>query len=214
MHVILIRGVDVFFRLSRLLFKSFKTLCLLKYALMERHDYDITSSLRRWALQKIRVYQVTRKVGYAFSVWSALFWHMDFHFQTLSVMFGSAPSGVNNSTDEPFILASQAEQVMYVEDPIEPEWEVAIKMTSRDTLDMGEDGNYNTIVTRAAQSPTIENQQQNNPVHVVESDSDEEIEAHIRDESEEEFDDTIDDTSDTTDNDGVGNMRDDESDDD
>nr|GFC68140.1 zinc finger, CCHC-type, retrotransposon Gag domain protein [Tanacetum cinerariifolium] len=42
MHVILIRGVDVFFRLSRLLFKSFKTLCLLKYALMKRHDYDIT----------------------------------------------------------------------------------------------------------------------------------------------------------------------------
>nr|GFC87470.1 hypothetical protein [Tanacetum cinerariifolium] len=70
------------------------------------------------------------------------------------------------------------------------------------------------VEKRAAQSPTIENQQQNNPVHVVESDSDEEIEAHIRDESEEEFDDTIDDTSDTTNNDGVGNMRDDESDDD
>nr|GEY87983.1 hypothetical protein [Tanacetum cinerariifolium] len=51
MHVILIRGADVFFRLSRLLFKSFKTLCLLKYALMKRHDYDITSSLRRGALQ-------------------------------------------------------------------------------------------------------------------------------------------------------------------
>nr|GFB61874.1 zinc finger, CCHC-type, retrotransposon Gag domain protein [Tanacetum cinerariifolium] len=42
MHVILINGVDVFFRLSRLLFKPFKTLCLLKYALMKRHDYDIT----------------------------------------------------------------------------------------------------------------------------------------------------------------------------
>nr|GEU46603.1 hypothetical protein [Tanacetum cinerariifolium] len=37
---------------------------------------------------------VTHKVGYAFSVWSALFWHMDLHFQTLSVMFGSAPSGL------------------------------------------------------------------------------------------------------------------------
>nr|GFC02410.1 hypothetical protein [Tanacetum cinerariifolium] len=29
----------------------FKTLCLLNYALMKRHDYDITSSLRRGALQ-------------------------------------------------------------------------------------------------------------------------------------------------------------------
>nr|GEY27528.1 putative reverse transcriptase domain, aspartic peptidase domain protein [Tanacetum cinerariifolium] len=52
MHVILFKGVDVFFRISRSLFKPFKTLCLLKYALMKRHDYDITSSLRRGALQK------------------------------------------------------------------------------------------------------------------------------------------------------------------
>nr|GFC44176.1 hypothetical protein [Tanacetum cinerariifolium] len=42
MHVVLIRGVDVYSDISRLLFKSFKTLCLLKYALMIRHDYDIT----------------------------------------------------------------------------------------------------------------------------------------------------------------------------
>nr|GFC97836.1 hypothetical protein [Tanacetum cinerariifolium] len=42
MHVILIRGVDVFFRLFRLFFRSFKTLCLLNYALMKRHDYDVT----------------------------------------------------------------------------------------------------------------------------------------------------------------------------
>nr|GEY89786.1 hypothetical protein [Tanacetum cinerariifolium] len=33
----------------------FKTLCLLNYALMIRHDYDITSSLRRGALQRVRV---------------------------------------------------------------------------------------------------------------------------------------------------------------
>nr|GFB24505.1 zinc finger, CCHC-type, retrotransposon Gag domain protein [Tanacetum cinerariifolium] len=32
-------------------FMTFKTLCLLNYALMIRHDYDITSSLRRGALQ-------------------------------------------------------------------------------------------------------------------------------------------------------------------
>nr|GFD23067.1 zinc finger, CCHC-type, retrotransposon Gag domain protein [Tanacetum cinerariifolium] len=42
MHVVLIRGVDVYSDISHLLFKSFKTLCLLKYALMIRHDYDIT----------------------------------------------------------------------------------------------------------------------------------------------------------------------------
>nr|GFB46543.1 hypothetical protein [Tanacetum cinerariifolium]GFB65168.1 hypothetical protein [Tanacetum cinerariifolium] len=34
-----------------LVFRLFKTLCLLNYALMIRHDYDITSSLRRGALQ-------------------------------------------------------------------------------------------------------------------------------------------------------------------
>nr|GEU77819.1 hypothetical protein [Tanacetum cinerariifolium] len=60
------------------------------------------------------------------------------------------------------------------------------------------------VEKRATQSPTIENQQQNNLVHVFTSDSDEEMEdesrAHICDESEEEFDDTIDDTSD---NDGT-----------
>nr|GEZ21990.1 reverse transcriptase domain-containing protein [Tanacetum cinerariifolium] len=37
---------------SCLIRQTFKTLCLLNYALMIRHDYDITSSLRRWALQK------------------------------------------------------------------------------------------------------------------------------------------------------------------
>nr|GFA62140.1 hypothetical protein [Tanacetum cinerariifolium] len=31
--------------------RPFKTLCLLNYALMKRHDYDITSSVRRGALQ-------------------------------------------------------------------------------------------------------------------------------------------------------------------
>nr|GEU46613.1 hypothetical protein [Tanacetum cinerariifolium] len=36
---------------SCLIRQTFKTLCLLNYALMIRHDYDITSSLRRGALQ-------------------------------------------------------------------------------------------------------------------------------------------------------------------
>nr|GEZ05139.1 hypothetical protein [Tanacetum cinerariifolium] len=68
------------------------------------------------------------------------------NFGITSVNFSHLLYKDNNPTDEPFILASQAEQVMYVEDPIDLEWEVAIKMTSRDTFDMGKDGNFNTIV--------------------------------------------------------------------
>nr|GEW79485.1 retrovirus-related Pol polyprotein from transposon TNT 1-94 [Tanacetum cinerariifolium] len=37
-------------------FQTFKTLCLLNYALMIRHDYDLTSSLRRGALQAVRLF--------------------------------------------------------------------------------------------------------------------------------------------------------------
>nr|GFB30808.1 hypothetical protein [Tanacetum cinerariifolium] len=53
-HCLYIRSLSVM--LSRVSFyvlygKPFKTLCLLNYALMIRHDYDITSSLRRGALQ-------------------------------------------------------------------------------------------------------------------------------------------------------------------
>nr|GEV67178.1 RNA-directed DNA polymerase, eukaryota [Tanacetum cinerariifolium] len=65
-HVLYGRGVDVFFRLSRLFSDLFKTLCLLNYALMIRHDYDITSSLRRGALQ-VRwdfLDEVLRKFGF------------------------------------------------------------------------------------------------------------------------------------------------------
>ncbi|GJU51547.1 copia protein [Tanacetum coccineum] len=135
------------------------------------------------------------------------------NFGITSINFSHLLYKDNNPIDEPFILALQSEQVMYVEDPIEPEWEIVIKMTSRDTFDIGKDGNSNTIVAlpqaqpysfeqlderrsihegeemwvrhgfegtlvekRAAQSPTIENQQQNNPVYVVESDSDKEME--------------------------------------
>nr|GEU44645.1 phospholipase-like protein [Tanacetum cinerariifolium] len=34
--------------------RPFKTLCLFNYALMKRHDYDITYSLRRGVLQRLR----------------------------------------------------------------------------------------------------------------------------------------------------------------
>lgn len=42
----------------------------------------------------------------------------------------------NRASDEPFILASQAEQVWYVQDPLEEDWHVVVKMTPRDFYDM------------------------------------------------------------------------------
>ncbi|KAL7248685.1 hypothetical protein ACSBR2_003435 [Camellia fascicularis] len=38
-------------------------------------------------------------------------------------------------TNEPFILASQAEQVWYVADPLQPDWQVAVKMSQRGLFD-------------------------------------------------------------------------------
>nr|GEZ23009.1 retrotransposon protein, putative, Ty3-gypsy subclass [Tanacetum cinerariifolium] len=54
--------------------QTFKTLCLLNYALMIRHDYDLTSSLRRGALQF--GYRVTWDVGIK---GLALFWWFEYH---------------------------------------------------------------------------------------------------------------------------------------
>ncbi|KAK8928337.1 hypothetical protein KSP39_PZI017840 [Platanthera zijinensis] len=42
----------------------------------------------------------------------------------------------NKLTDEPFILATQAEQVCYVTDPLELDWEVVMQLTIRDSFDM------------------------------------------------------------------------------
>ena len=41
----------------------------------------------------------------------------------------------NRSSDEPFIFASEAEQVWYVQDPLEPDWHVVVQMTPRDRFD-------------------------------------------------------------------------------
>lgn len=38
--------------------------------------------------------------------------------------------------NEPFILASQADQVFYVEDPIEPHWKVVISTSARARYNM------------------------------------------------------------------------------
>lgn len=40
------------------------------------------------------------------------------------------------ASNEPFIMASQAEQVWYIPDPIEPEWEVVMKMSQRGFFDL------------------------------------------------------------------------------
>ena len=42
----------------------------------------------------------------------------------------------NREVDEPFILASQAEQVWYVQDPVEHDWHVVVRMIIRDLFDM------------------------------------------------------------------------------
>jgi hypothetical protein len=41
----------------------------------------------------------------------------------------------NQVGDEPFILATQAKQAFYVRDPLDPDWYVAVKVTSRDVFD-------------------------------------------------------------------------------
>ena len=40
----------------------------------------------------------------------------------------------NRVVDEPFIIASQAEQVWYVQDPVEPDWRVVVKARVEITL--------------------------------------------------------------------------------
>ncbi|KAF7153203.1 hypothetical protein RHSIM_Rhsim01G0080000 [Rhododendron simsii] len=45
----------------------------------------------------------------------------------------------DQATNEPYILASQAEQVWYVPDPTEPDWQVVIKMAQRGLYDMHSD---------------------------------------------------------------------------
>lgn len=42
----------------------------------------------------------------------------------------------NQLSDEPFILATQAKQVFYVQDPIEKEWQIVVHTKPRDFFDM------------------------------------------------------------------------------
>ena len=56
-------------------------------------------------------------------------------FQFTLVNFNHLLYKHNRLSDEPFILASQAEQVWYVQDPTEENWHVVMKMTPRDLYD-------------------------------------------------------------------------------
>ena len=71
--------------------------------------------------------------------------HDEFSFTTVNlkhVMYKD-----NHLGDEPFILAGQAEQVVYVQDPLEPDRYVVLKITVRDVFDMySKDSSY-TIIT-------------------------------------------------------------------
>ena len=58
----------------------------------------------------------------------------EYKFTTVNFNHLSYPN--NRATDEPFILASRAEQVWYVQDPMEPNWRVLVQMTLRDLFDM------------------------------------------------------------------------------
>ncbi|XP_074297118.1 uncharacterized protein LOC141627797 [Silene latifolia] len=45
-----------------------------------------------------------------------------------------------NPTDEPYIFATQAEQVFYIQDQVNEEWSVALKMKPKHVNDIGDDG--------------------------------------------------------------------------
>ena len=57
-------------------------------------------------------------------------------FKFTLVNFNHLLYSKNRVVDEPFILASQAEQVWYVQDPLEPDWHVVVKATNRAYFDM------------------------------------------------------------------------------
>lgn len=57
-------------------------------------------------------------------------------FNLTSVNFNHLLYKDNKATDEPFILASQARQAIYVQDPVDVDWHVVLKMNCRDCFDM------------------------------------------------------------------------------
>ena len=64
------------------------------------------------------------------------------------------------SSDEPFVLASQVQQVFYVQDSLEPEWHMVVRTKARDVYDMGDDLSVaSNIQLEFDQNETIEENQ-------------------------------------------------------
>nr|XP_027122350.1 uncharacterized protein LOC113739326 [Coffea arabica] len=59
---------------------------------------------------------------------------------------------------EPFILASQASQVFYVEDPTDKDWQVVISTTARDGYNMGTTMDVETYLQSDVGNPVVENE--------------------------------------------------------
>lgn len=65
----------------------------------------------------------------------------------------------NKVTDEPFIFASQASQVIYIADPTDPGWSVALKMASREYSDDNAFSDVSTESTVIRQIQPFERQE-------------------------------------------------------
>ncbi|KAL0434905.1 UNVERIFIED_CONTAM: hypothetical protein Sradi_0198400 [Sesamum radiatum] len=58
------------------------------------------------------------------------------HFKFILVNFNHVMYTGTKYSDEPYILSTQEEQVWYVDDPLEPDWKVVVKMNRRDHFDL------------------------------------------------------------------------------
>ena len=58
-------------------------------------------------------------------------------------------------TDEPFILASQAEQVWYASDALEPQWHVVVKMTQRGLFDMNSEPQADPYISQQLEENVV-----------------------------------------------------------
>ena len=61
---------------------------------------------------------------------------MEDAFKFTLVNFNRLLSPTDRVSNEPYILSSQAEQVWYVPDPLEPDWQVVVKMSQKGLFDM------------------------------------------------------------------------------
>ncbi|KAK4428407.1 hypothetical protein Salat_1140300 [Sesamum alatum] len=57
-------------------------------------------------------------------------------FKFILVNFNHVMYTRTKYSGEPYILSTQAEQVWYVDDPLEPDWKVVVKMNRRDNFDI------------------------------------------------------------------------------